>query len=151
MDAVAQFLSPFALWLKAFHILAVIAWMAGLLYLPRLFVYHMTAAPGGELDEALKKQERRLLKGIMNPAMIAVWLFGVLTLLATPAFLMQGWLHAKLLLVVVMTGIHHVYMAARKKFERGERPRTERFWRIVNEIPAVLAVLIVIFVVVKPF
>jgi putative membrane protein len=147
----SELLFPLYPWLRAFHILAVIAWMAGLLYLPRLYVYHMGAAAGGELDEALKAQERRLLRAIMNPAMIASWTFGVLMLAANPGLLSQGFMHVKLLLVVLLTGLHHVYSTARKKFERGERPRTERTWRILNEAPAVLAILIVILVVVEPF
>jgi len=138
-------------WLRALHILAVIAWMAGMLYLPRLFVYHMTATPGGELDEALKTQERRLLRGILNPAMIAAWVFGPLMLWANPTLLSEPWMHTKLLLVVLMSGIHGYYAVARKKFERGERPRSERFWRIANEVPAVLAIGIVILAVVEPF
>ena len=138
-------------WLRALHILSVIAWMAGMLYLPRLYVYHMDASPGGELDETLKIQERRLLKGITNPAMIATWTFGVLMLIANPGLLSQGWMHAKLLLVIVMSGVHGYYAATLKKFARGERPRTARFWRIVNEAPAVLAIFIVIFAVVEPF
>jgi len=138
-------------WLRALHILAVIAWMAGMLYLPRLYVYHMTATPDGELDEALKTQERRLLRGILNPAMIATWTLGPLMLWANPELLSQPWMHAKLLLVVLMSAVHGFYAAARKKFERGERPRTERFWRIINEAPAVLAIGIVILAVVEPF
>jgi putative membrane protein len=146
-----DFLAIHYQWLRALHILSVIAWMAGLLYLPRLFVYHMTAAAGGELETALKAQEGRLLKFIMNPAMIAAWIFGVLMLVANTALLSQPWMHAKLVLVVVMTGLHHVYSLARKRFERGERPRTERFWRMINEAPAVVAILIVILAVVEPF
>ena len=120
-------------WIKAFHILSVIAWMAGMLYLPRLFVYHMNAQPGGELDETLKVQERRLLRGIVNPAMIATWLFGILLLAANPALLSQGWMHAKLGLVVLLSGVHGFYAMERKKFDRGERPRSGTFWRIANE------------------
>ena len=138
-------------WFRAFHILSVIAWMAGLLYLPRLYVYHMGATADGELDTALKGQERRLLRIIMNPAMIATWTFGVLMLAANPGLLSQGWMHAKLLLVVAMTGLHHIYSAARAKFERGERPRTEKFWRMINEAPFILAIFIVILAVVEPF
>ncbi len=137
-------------WLRALHILSVIAWMAGMLYLPRLYVYHMKAAPGGELDETLKVQERRLLRGITNPAMLAAWALGILMLIANPALLSQSWMHAKLALVVTMSAVHGYYSSARKKFERGERPRTERFWRILNEVPAVLAIPIVIFAVVEP-
>lgn len=138
-------------WLKALHILSVIAWMAGMLYLPRLFVYHMKATPGGELEEALKGQERRLLKIIVNPSMVATWTFGLLMIAASPALLSQGWLHAKLLLVLIISGVHGYYAMAFKKFARGERPRSEKFWRIMNEIPFILAIPVVILVVVKPF
>jgi putative membrane protein len=131
--------------------LAVIAWMAGMLYLPRLYVYHMTATPGGELETALKLQERRLLRAIMNPAMIAAWTLGALMLIANPPLLQQGWMHAKLTFVVIMSGLHGFYSSSRRAFERGERPRSERFWRIMNEVPAVLAIGIVIFAVVQPF
>jgi putative membrane protein len=147
----SEILFPAYPWLRALHILAVIAWMAGLLYLPRLFVYHMTATAGGELETALAAQERRLLRFIMNPAMVAAWAFGLLMLAANPALLSQGWMHAKLVLVIGMTGLHHVYSSARKRFDRGERPRSERFWRLINEAPAVLAILIVILAVVEPF
>ena len=151
MAQVSEFLFSYYPWLRALHILAVIAWMAGMLYLPRLFVYHMTAAPGGEAEEMLKAQERRLLKVITNPAMIAAWVLGALMLAANPPLFTERWLYAKLVLVVAMSGLHGFYASNQKKFARGERPRTERFWRLVNEIPALLAVLIVIFVVVEPF
>lgn len=147
----SELLFPYYPWLRAFHILSVIAWMAGMLYLPRLFVYHMSASPGGELEETLKLQERRLLKGIVNPAMIAAWLFGLLMLAANPPLLQEAWMHAKLTLVVAMSALHGFYASAQKKFARGERPRTERFWRIANEAPFVLAIFIVIFAVVEPF
>ncbi len=138
-------------WLRAFHILSVIFWMAGLLYLPRLFVYHAAATSGGELDETLKIQESKLLRLIMNPAMGAAWIFGLLMLWSTPAILQSPWMHVKLLGVVLMTGAHHYYAVARKKFARGENPHSGRFWRIANEAPAVLAIVIVIMAVIEPF
>lgn len=138
-------------WLRALHIISVIFWMAGLLYLPRLFVYHSKAEPGGELESALNIQERNLLRIIMNPSVIAAWLFGLSMLWANPALLSLPWMHAKLTLVVVLTIVHHDYALARKRFARGERPRTEKFWRIINEIPALGAIAIVVFAVVEPF
>ncbi len=138
-------------WLRALHILSVIAWMAGMLYLPRLFVYHVGAAPGGELDTTLKAQEERLLRIITNPAMIAAWLFGGLMLWANPSLLSQPWMHAKLLFVVLLSGLHGFYAGARKKFARGENTRSDKFWRMMNEVPFVLAILIVIMAVVEPF
>ncbi len=138
-------------WLKAFHIISVVFWMAAMLYLPRLYVYHSTAEPGGELETALKTQERNLLKIIMNPASIAVWLFAVLMLWARPQLFGAGWFHIKLALVIGLTGLHHYYASAFKRFDRGERPRSERFWRIINEAPALTTIGVVILAVVKPF
>ena len=141
-------------WLKALHILAIIAWMAGLLYLPRLFVYHCGAVPGGELDETLKIQERRLLKGIMNPAMIAAWVFGVLLIWSNAeraggwsVFLDWAWL-VKFAAVIGVTGIHHIYLARQKRFEAGTKDWSDKRYRLLNEIPFVLAIIIVPIVVV---
>lgn len=147
----SAFLAEQFLWLKALHVAAVIFWMAGLLYLPRLFVYHSTATPGGELSETLKVQEAKLLGVIMAPASIAVWVLGLLMLWGNPTYLSEPWLHVKLALVIGLTGLHHYYVVARKKFARDERPHTERFWRILNEVPALAVIAIAILVVVKPF
>ena len=139
-------------WLKAAHILAVIAWMAGLLYLPRLFVYHADAAPGSETARTLAVMERRLLRGIMNPAMLAVWALGLI-LAFTPGIVdwaADGWMHAKLALVVALTGFHGLCGGWRKAFERGEN-RSAGFYRKVNEAPTVLAIAIVVLVIVRPF
>lgn len=137
--------------LKALHIIAVIFWMAGMLYLPRLFVYHHGAARGGELEAALLKQERNLLKIIINPAMIAVWLLAVVMIAANASLWTAGWLHLKLVLVIALSGLHGVYAGAAKKFAAGQRPRSERFWRVMNEIPALMVIAIVLLAVVKPF
>ncbi|MDB5523493.1 MAG: hypothetical protein JWM58_1256 [Rhizobium sp.] len=138
------------LWIKAFHIIAVIAWMAGLLYLPRLFIYHFETRPGSESSELFKVMERRLLKIIMNPAMMLTWVLGLY--MAWSAFAFQGgWLHAKLLLVVLLTGVHVYYSRAQRAFLRDERPKSQRHWRIMNEAPAVLMIAIVLIVVLKPF
>jgi putative membrane protein len=138
------------LWLKALHIIAVISWMAALLYLPRLFVYHADAKAGSEASETFKTMERKLLTFIANPASIATWVFG-LWLAAEMGAWSQGWLHAKLTLVVLLTGYHHFCMATVKRFARDANARPARFYRMVNEIPAVIMVGIVILVVVKPF
>lgn len=137
-------------WLRALHILSVIAWMAGLLYLPRLYVYHCGAEPGGELDRTLKLQERRLLKIIMNPAMIAAWIFGLLLVWSNAEraggwsiFLNWAWI-AKFVLISAMTGIHHVYAARFKRFETDTNDWPDRRYRIYNEIPFALAILIVL-------
>ena len=137
-------------WLKAFHILAVISWMAGMLYLPRLMVYHAEAQKGSIQSETFKLMERRLLKGIMTPAMIVSWVLGLY--LAWSAFGFKGgWLHGKILLVLVLSGIHG-YLAGRvRAFAEHRNDKSGRFYRILNEVPAVLLVGIVILVVVKPF
>jgi putative membrane protein len=145
-----MFLSDNILWIKAFHVIAVIAWMAGLLYLPRLFVYHTETVPGSAESERFKVMERRLLRGIMNPAMVAVWILGPLLAWITGAW-QDGWLHAKFALVLILTFVHHLYGVWRKDFERDANTRTARFYRIWNEVPALLMVAIVILVVVKPF
>ncbi len=139
-------------WIKALHLIGVIAWMAGLLYLPRLFVYHCDAAPGTERSETFKVMERRLLRAIMNPAMIVVFVFGGL-LLASPQGVdwWSGWIHVKLALVAALTLFH--YLAARwhKDFEADRNTRPARFYRIANEVPTVIMIGIVILAVVKPF
>src|SRR3569623_706093 len=133
------------LWLKALHIIAVISWMAGLFYLPRLFVYHAAAAPGSESSETFKTMERRLLRAIMNPAMIAAWVFGV-TLVLTPGVVdgRAGWWHGKAAGFLGMTLFHHHLGYARKDFEADRRRHSERYWRILNEAPTLLLVLIVV-------
>jgi len=140
----------YMLWIKALHIISVIAWMAGMLYLPRLFVYHVDAEKGSVQSETFKRMESRLLRAIINPAMIATWVFGLW--LAWKSFhFMGGWLHAKLLLVFLLSGLHGYLSAAQRKFANDANTKSARHWRMVNEIPTVLMVLIVILVVVKPF
>lgn len=138
--------------LKALHIIAMIAWMAGMLYLPRLFVYHASATPGSELAETLKIMERRLLRFIMTPAMIATWIFGLLLVivigLTGPN---SGWLHAKLLFVVLLSGMHGVFAKWVRVFAADANTRPQRFYRVVNEIPTVLMIGIVFLVILKPF
>lgn len=138
------------LWLKALHIVAVISWMAGLLYLPRLFVYHSQVAAGSEAGELFKVMERRLLKIIMNPAMLIAWILGLWLAILQGNF-SDGWFHVKLLLVVVMTIFHMVLGKWRKEFATGSNSRSQRFYRFANEIPTVLMIIIVIVVVLKPF
>lgn len=147
----AAFLEQHYLVLKALHLSAVIAWMAGMMYLPRLFIYHLEAARGGEGDAFFVKMERRLLKGIMTPSLVAVWLFAVLMLTANPALLKAGWFHAKLPMVIGISAIHGFYAATQKKFENGDRPRSGRFWRIMNEAPFVLMLVAVFLAILKPF
>jgi len=140
----------FYLWLKAFHIIAVIAWMAGMLYLPRLFVYHCAAAPGSPQSETFKIMERRLLKAIINPAMIATWVLG-LWLAWNAGWWHAGWLHAKIGLVVGMSAVHGFFARCVKDFTADRNIRSAGFYRLLNEVPTVLLIAIVILVVVKPF
>ena len=140
----------FYLWIKAFHIIAVIMWMAGMLYLPRLFVYHCETAPGSAESERFKLMERKLLRVIINPAMIATWLFGLTLVWLTRAD-QQHWFQVKFILVLAMSGIHAFYAATVKRFTTDANTRTQRFYRVINEVPAVLIIAIVILAVVKPF
>lgn len=132
------------------HVLAVISWMAGLLYLPRLFVYHCRAEPGSETSELFKIMERRLLWAIMYPAMIVSWIFGLASAWAA-GLLGDGWFHAKLGLAVLLTGNHILMAKWRIDFAEDRNPRSERFYRIANEIPTLLMIGMVILVIVKPF
>lgn len=139
-------------WTKAFHIIALIAWMAGTLYLPRLFVYHCEVARGSAESERFKVMERRLFKQIVNPAMIATWILGILLVL-TPGTMSwtDGWWHVKLLSVIALSGFHGALSRWRKDFLEDRNTRPPRFYRIANEIPTALMVIIVIMVVVRPF
>ncbi len=137
-------------WVKAGHIISVIAWMAGMLYLPRLFVYHAQSEIGSAQSETFKVMERRLLRAIINPAMIATWVFGLW--LAWRGFgFMAGWLHAKIALVLVLSGVHGYFSVAVRKFAEDRNDRSVRHWRILNEVPTLLMIAIVVLVVVKPF
>ena len=137
------------LWIKALHIIAVIAWMAGLLYLPRLYVYHADADVGSEFSEKLKIMERRLLRAIMNPAMLVSLIAGG-ALLAYQDF-SSGWLHVKLTAIVGLLIMHMLMAKWRKDFEKDTNTHSHKFYRVANEIPTVLMILIVVLVVVKPF
>lgn len=141
------------LYVKAFHIIAMVAWMAGMFYLPRLYVYHVGADTGSQLSETLKIMENRLLRVIINPAMILTWLLGLILIFGFDVIDLSqsGWLHAKILLVVLLTVFHILLARWRKDFAADRNTRSERFYRIANEIPTLLLVLIVILVVVKPF
>jgi putative membrane protein len=138
------------LWIKALHVIAVISWMAGLLYLPRLFVYHCAAEKGSKQSETFKVMEHRLLRYIMNPAMIAVWITGP-WLAWQLGVHKDGWFMAKFALVVLLTAYHHALGYWRKDFAADRNVRDARFYRIANEVPTVIMIGIVILVVVKPF
>ena len=138
------------LWLKAIHIIAVIAWMAGMLYLPRLFVYHCDAERGSKQSETFKVMERRLLKLIINPAMAVTWVLGLL-LVWQGGWHTAGWMHAKFALVIAMSALHGFFVRWVKDFAADRNTRPAKFYRLANEIPTVLLILIVILVVLKPF
>jgi protoporphyrinogen IX oxidase len=149
-DAFIATTAPYMLWIKAAHVFAVMSWWAGMMYLPRLFVYHTETRVGSAEYERFVLMERKLMRIIINPAMIATWVFG-LWLASVQGVWGEGWFHAKLLLVVVLSGIHGMLSRWRRDFEAGRNGKSQRFFRIVNEIPAVTTIAIVILVIVKPF
>ncbi|MCP1199107.1 protoporphyrinogen oxidase HemJ [Notoacmeibacter sp. MSK16QG-6] len=140
----------FYLWAKALHVMAVISWMAAMFYLPRLFVYHTQVDAGSPQSELFKIMERRLLRAIMNPAMIVAWVLGLYLAIKSGAF-SEGWFHVKFLAVFLLSGLHGYLSAATRRFAEDRNAKTERHWRIVNEAPTLLMIVIVIMVVVKPF
>jgi putative membrane protein len=137
-------------WIKALHVIAVISWMAGMLYLPRLFVYHCEAETGSKQSETFKVMERRLLKAIINPAMIVTWLAGLYLVWAGHWYL-SGWFHVKLLLVLVMSAVHGFFARVVRAFAADRNPYGQKFYRIINEVPTILMIGIVVLVIVKPF
>jgi putative membrane protein len=141
--------SGFYLWFKALHIIAIIAWMAGMLYLPRLFVYHCGAPVGSPQSETFKIMERRLLHAIINPAMVVSWVIG-LWLAYDAGFFRSGWLHAKLGLVLALSGVHGLMVRWVRDFAQDRNRHSEKFYRIINEVPTLLMIGIVLLVVLKP-
>ena len=140
-------------WTKALHVISLIAWMAGMFYLPRLYVYHCGLVVGSAESERFKVMERRLLKQIINPAMIATWVFGILLVL-TPGVVdwaQDGWWHVKLTMLLLMTGFHGAMSKWRREFLEDRNRRSHKFYRVANEVPTVLMVVIVVMVIVKPF
>lgn len=149
---IRDFLADIYPWLLAAHIIIVMFWMAGMYYLPRLFVYHAEAMEKGEPHHVFEVMEEKLLRIIMTPGMIVAWILG-LSLMARSGFLEAtgGWLHAKLFLVVLLSGYHGFLASTRKKFLTGTLPRSSKFYRMINEVPPILTIFIVILVVVQPF
>lgn len=135
--------------IKILHIIAVISWMAGLLYLPRIYVYHCDVETGSKTDEIFQIMERKLLKFIMNPAMILTFIFGFY--LAFQIGFDMGWVHAKITLVLILAGFHGYLAVARKKFANGQNKKSAKFYRIINEVPTILMIIIVTLVILKPF
>ena len=145
-------MSDLYLWIKAGHVVAMIAWMAAMLYLPRLFVYHASLpaeAASRPQSETFKVMERRLLRAIMTPAMIATWLFGLI-LVWQSGYYAAGWMQAKFALVVAMSGIHGWLARMVKDFAADRNTRSHRFYRVINEAPTLLMIVVVILVIVKP-
>ena len=139
------------LWIKAFHLIAAISWMVGLLYLPRLYVYHAMVEPQSARAEIFALMERRLLKAIMTPAMIVTFILGIWMVVLNPSLLEQGWFIVKAVMVFILAGVHGKLSKMRRGFEDGSMIRSDRYYRIWNEIPTVLLIGIVIMVVVQPF
>ena len=142
--------SGFYPWLKAVHVIAIIAWMAGMLYLPRLFVYHCEAEPGSKQSETFKVMERRLLTIIMNPAMVVSWVLG-LWLAWDGALFGWRWLQAKIVLVLIMSAVHGFFVRCVREFAADQNQRPQKFYRLINELPTILMIAIVLLAVVKPF
>lgn len=147
-----DFLNDAYPWIKAAHIFFVISWMAGMLYLPRLFVYHAVATPGSEQSETFKVMERRLLRGIMTPSMILTIILGLVLIEASPFLVLESvWFWVKAAALVVMFTVHGMLSRWRRDFENDANRRSQRFYRMMNEVPAVMLIVIVIMVVAKPF
>jgi len=144
-------LLDYYLWIKAAHLIAMISWMAAMLYLPRLFVYHVDAQKGSTQSETFKVMEFRLLRYIATPAMLLTWVLGITLLVANTDLMSQGWIHFKILLVFLLTGFHGACAGWMKKFAQDENAKSQKFFRIANEIPTALLIIIVILAVVKPF
>jgi putative membrane protein len=140
-----------ATWVKALHVIAVIAWIAGMMYLPRLFVYHTAAEKGSIQSETFKIMERRLYRGIITPAMILTWVFGLTMVFSGLVDWSQGWPWVKAVAVIALSGIHGYYGRQVRNFAADKNERPQGFWRLVNELPFVLVIIIVIMVIVKPF
>ena len=144
-------MGDFYLWVKAVHVIAIIAWMAGMLYLPRLFVYHAATAVGSAISETFKVMERRLLRAITTPAMIVSLISGAWLILMAPEYLSEGWLHAKIALVIIMVAAHGLLARHRRLFADDQNRQSPRYFRILNEVPTILLIGIIIFVIVRPF
>jgi protoporphyrinogen IX oxidase len=139
-------------WMRALHIISVIAWMAGLLMLPRFYAYQTGSEPGGELERKMIEAAGKLCTIILNPAMILTWTFGILTMASQNwVQLSFPWMHAKLALVIGLSGLHGYYIGEGRRLAKGERRRSEKFWRMMNEVPFIIAILVVILAVAEPF
>lgn len=144
-------MEDYFLWYKSIHIISVISWMAAMLYMPRLFMYHTKAKPGSEMDEVFQTMERRLLRMIMNPALLLTYFFGLLTAYIYGFAALGAWFHLKMFAVLLLTIFHGLLAKWRKDFVKGNNTHSAKFYKIINEVPTILMVLSVVLVVVKPF
>jgi putative membrane protein len=144
-------MEEYFLWYKAIHVISVISWMAGILYMPRLFVYHTRAKKGSEMDKTFQVMERKLLRFIMNPAMISSYVFGLLTAYIYGFVALGMWFHLKMFAILLMTIFHGFLAKWRKDFEKGKNIHSEKFYRMANEIPTILMIISVLLVIIKPF
>lgn len=144
-------MEEYYLWLKSLHLIFIISWLAGLFYLPRLFVYHCDLKAGSKEDKLFQTMERKLLRFIMNPAMILSLIFGLWIAQIYGFKNLGGWFHIKMFLVIIIMYFHHFLARRRKDFEQGKNKYSAKFYRIINEVPTVLMIAIVILVIVKPF
>lgn len=139
-------------WMRALHIISVIALMAVMMMLPRLYAYQTSSEPGGELDRKMTEASRKLIVIILNPALVLTWIFGLATAASSNWIQFQmGWMHAKLALVIILSALHGYYVSEGKRLAKGERRRSERFWRIMNEVPMLIAIAVVLLVIIEPF
>ncbi len=150
-DALIGFFQEYYYWLLSFHIISVISWMAGMFYLPRLFVYHTRLDAGSDASEMFKEMERKLMRIIINPAMTATWIFGLALSFGQDSWHAGGWFYIKFAAVLILSGFHGYLSRWRKAFERNENKHNEKFFRMVNEIPTILMMVIVFMVFLKPF
>ncbi|HPF47993.1 MAG: protoporphyrinogen oxidase HemJ [Alphaproteobacteria bacterium] len=151
IENIVDFLREAYYWLLAFHIISVISWMAGMFYLPRLFVYHTRLEVGSSASEMFKEMERKLMRIIINPAMSATWIFGLALSIGQDSWHAGGWFYIKFAAVVLMSGFHGYLSMWRKAFERDENIHSEKYFRMMNEVPTLLMIVIVFMVFIRPF
>jgi len=151
IDVMLEFFQEYYFWLLSFHIISVISWMAGMFYLPRLFVYHTRLETGSDASEMFKEMERKLMRIIINPAMTATWIFGLALSFGQDSWHAGGWFYIKFAAVTILSGFHGYLSKWRRAFERDENTKSEKFFRVANEVPTILMMLIVFMVFLKPF
>lgn len=151
IDSIIGFLQEYYFWLLSLHIISVISWMAGMFYLPRLFVYHTRLEAGSDASEMFKEMERKLMRIIINPAMTATWIFGLALSFGQDSWHAGGWFYVKIVAVTILSGFHGYLSMWRRAFERDENTRSEKYYRVANEVPTILMMIVVFMVFLKPF